>query len=86
MKRGNSRRTADVRTCRRKRKYTEAKARETARYLNSRGGYLHAYKCPNCDGWHIGRLSAYARVMLAFERIDEERQRGTNATATASQG
>ena len=62
-------RTKQIRACQRKRKYTENGARSVARELNAKGHYLHAYKCPICKGWHVGRPYPHVRVEMAFKRL-----------------
>ena len=63
-------RKQDIKACQRKRKYTKDQAYAMARRLNKKGRYLHAYKCPVCDGWHIGKPFRSVRVKWAFERVD----------------
>lgn len=44
------------RTCKTKYRYsTRKKARASARYCQRiKGEFVEAYKCPHCQGWHIG--------------------------------
>lgn len=39
-----------------KERLTKGTAKSTAKRM--RGGYLnlHAYRCPDCKGWHVGNL------------------------------
>lgn len=40
-----------------KRKLGEAQAEATAANMNAEGkGPVHAYRCPRCDSWHVGRV------------------------------
>lgn len=49
---------------------TEKDALKMARYLNSRENTIHkvvAYKCIECDGWHIG---CNKTILTAEDRIE----------------
>jgi hypothetical protein len=53
-----------VKSCLRKRAYTEAEARHLVRLSHrQRGdeGRQHAYRCPSCGCWHVGHLGRHSR-------------------------
>jgi hypothetical protein len=57
------------RGCMIKEKYNKNSAYAVAKRMNKRGGFVHAYKCEFCDGWHVGKPYKQTRIMMAFDRL-----------------
>ena len=57
-----------VATCRRKRRYRTKKGAKKAILRTQAicgGAAMCAFRCPHCDGWHIGHRPAWSRGKAA---------------------
>lgn len=66
--------------CRRKQRLTEIEAVHLAQRLSMAGDKMNAYRCPYCDGWHVGhalggKFSVSADVPESVEAAIAERAR-----------
>ena len=68
----NKNRRKHIRSCQRKRKYSKHVARAVARRMNRAGNYVNAYRCPICEGWHVGKPFGRTRIEMAFKRLERQ--------------
>lgn len=51
---------------------TKDQAHARARRMKQKGYLIHAYKCPYCKGWHVGKnkIESEQRIFKILEKIE----------------
>jgi hypothetical protein len=64
-----------LRSCRRKPKMGMKEANVLANRMIKQGHWVNAYRCPHCNGWHVGKMNNRQRVAAAFRELDREKRK-----------